>query len=99
MTCHGQPDAAGGEIFASCKISFMAKLSSAPLYPVNLTGGGIPVNLVLNKTPEGKFQIAKVNKPGGPQEADFDVLGEFPDEHSAREYARAQVEKDFPGLL
>lgn len=77
----------------------MAKLNSAPLYPVNLTGGGIPVNLVLNKTAEGKFQIARVNKPGGPQEGDFDVLKEFPDEHSAREYARSQVRKDFPGLI
>lgn len=78
---------------------FMAKLKSAPLYPVTLTGGGIPVNLVLNKTPEGKFQIAKVNKPGGPQEGDFDVLKEFQDESSAREYARSQVQKDFPGLI
>jgi hypothetical protein len=75
----------------------MAKLNSSPLYPVNLSGGGIPVNLVLNKTPEGKFQIARVNKPGGPQEGDFDVLKEFPDEHSTREYARSQVRKDFPG--
>ena len=63
----------------------MAKLNSAPLYPVNLSGGGIPANLVLNKTPEGKFQIARVNKLGGPQEGDFDVLKEFQDEHSARD--------------
>jgi len=59
------------------KISAMAKLNSAPLYPVNLSGGRIPVNLLLNKTPEGKFQIARVNKPGGPQEGDFDVLKEL----------------------
>ena len=77
----------------------MAKLTSAPLYPVTLTGGGIPINLVLNKTPEGKFQIAKVNKPGGPQEGDFDVLQEFEDEYSAREYARSRVHQDFPGLI
>ena len=31
-----------------------------------------------------------MNKPGGPQEGDFDMLKEFPDEHSAREYARSQ---------
>jgi hypothetical protein len=63
----------------------MAKLNSVPLYPVNLSGSGIPVNLVLNKTPEGKFQIAKVLKPGGPQEGDFQVLKEFDDELAARE--------------
>jgi hypothetical protein len=44
-------------------------------------------------------QPPRVNKPGGPQEGDFDVLKEFPDEHSAREYARSQVRKDFPGLI
>jgi hypothetical protein len=33
-------------------VKFGHELNSAPLYPVNLSGGGIPVNLVLNKTPE-----------------------------------------------
>jgi hypothetical protein len=77
----------------------MAKLRSVPLFPITLGGGGIPVNLCLNKRPEGKFQIAKVLKPGGPQEGEFELLKEFDDEYSAREYARSQVRKDFPGLI
>lgn len=35
--------------------------------------------------------IMTVNKPGGPQEGDFDVLKEFSDEHSAREYVQMCV--------
>ena len=77
----------------------MAKLSSAPLYPVNLLVGGIPANLCKNKTPDGKFQIARVLKPGGPQEGDFEVLWEGNSESEAEEFARIEAEKEFPGLL
>jgi hypothetical protein len=68
----------------------MAKLNSVPLYPINLSAGGIPVNLCKNKTPEGKFQIARVLKPGGPQEGEFEVLYEG-DESGADAFARQQV--------
>jgi hypothetical protein len=77
----------------------MAKLKSIPLYPVNLSVGGIPANLVKNRTPEGKFQIARVLKPGGPQEGDFEVLWEGDSESEAESFARTQVEKDSPGML
>jgi hypothetical protein len=77
----------------------MAKLQSAPLYPVNLSVGGIPANLCKNKTPEGKFQIAKVLKPGGPQEGDFEVIWEGYSEMEAEDFARREAEKVFPGLL
>jgi hypothetical protein len=75
----------------------MAKLNSAPLYPTTLVAGDIPVNLCLNKTPEGKFQIARVLKPGGPQEGEFEILYEG-DESGAREFARQLTDKEFPGL-
>jgi hypothetical protein len=78
---------------------FMAKLRSIPLYPVNLSVGGIPANLVKNKTPEGKFQVARVLKPGGPQEGEFELLWEGDSESEAEAFARTQVEKDSPGLL
>ncbi len=77
----------------------MAKLNSVPLYPISLPAGGVPTNLVLNKTPDGRFQIARVLKPGGPQEGDFEVLFTGEDEPSAREFARNQVRKDSPDLL
>lgn len=77
----------------------MAKLQSMPPYPVNLVVGGIPANLSKNRTPEGKFQIARVLKPGGPQEAEFEVLWEGDSEHEAEEFARHEAEKEFPGLL
>ena len=77
----------------------MAKLQSVPLYPVNLVVGGIPANLSKNRTPEGKFQIARVLKPGGPQEGEFEVLWEGDSEYEADEFARQEAEKAFPGLL
>jgi hypothetical protein len=77
----------------------MGKLNSAPLYPVNLSVGGIPANLCKNKTPEGRFQIAKVLKPGCPNEGDFEILWEGYSESEAEEFARMEAEKEFPGLL
>jgi hypothetical protein len=77
----------------------MAKLSSAPLYPVNLSVGGIPANLVKNRTPEGKFQIAKVLKSGGPRKGEFELLWEGESEEEAEAFARTQAEKEFPGIL
>jgi hypothetical protein len=78
---------------------FMAKLDSSPLYPVNLSVGGVPVNLVKNKTPHGVFQIARVLKSGGPREGDFAILWEGENESQADAFARTQVEIDSPGLL
>jgi hypothetical protein len=76
----------------------MAKLRSVPLYPVNLSIGGIPANLCKNKTPEGKFQVARVLKPGDPQEGEFEVLWEGDSETEAEDFARREAEKEFPGL-
>ena len=67
----------------------MAKLRSQPLYPTTLTMHGVPVNLCLNKTPEGKFQIARILKPGGPQEGEFDVLWEGDSQLEAEAFARS----------
>ena len=69
----------------------MAKLDSVPLYPVNLIADGLPTNLCLNKRPDGKFEIARVLKPGSPQEGEFEVLGQFENEQSAREFARSSA--------
>ena len=77
----------------------MSKLRSVPLYPVNLLVGGLPTNLCKNKTPDGKFQIVKVLKPGGPQEGEFQVLWEGDNEFEGEEFAKIEVEKTFPGLL
>jgi hypothetical protein len=77
----------------------MGKLRSVPLYPVSLSVGGIPANLCKNKTPEGKFQIAKVLKPGGPQEGEFEILWEGDSEAEAESFARMEAEKEFPGLV
>jgi hypothetical protein len=77
----------------------MAKLRATPWYPVNLSVGGVPVNLVKNRTPEGKFQIAKVLSPGGPGEGEFEVLWEGDSEAEAEAFALTQIEKESPGLL
>jgi hypothetical protein len=77
----------------------MAKLRSVPLYPVTLSVGGLPANLCKNKTPEGKFQIARVLKPGGPHEGEFEILWEGDREDEAEAFARIQAEKEFPGLV
>lgn len=77
----------------------MVKLRSVPLYPVTLSVGGVPANLCKNKTPEGKFQIARVLRPGGPQEGEFEVLWEGNSEDEAEAFARIQAEKEFPGLV
>ena len=69
----------------------MVKLSSQPLYPINLyDGNGNPANMVLNKTPEGKFQIARVLKPGLPTEGEFEVIYEHHSELYIRAWARTQ---------
>jgi hypothetical protein len=77
----------------------MSKLQSVDLYPVNLMVGGVPANLCKNKTPDGRFQIARVLKPGGPQEGEFEILWEGRSESEAEEFARLEAEKSFPGLL
>jgi hypothetical protein len=77
----------------------VAKLRSVALYPVNLSVGGIPANLCKNKTPEGKFQIARVFDNGGPQGAEFEVLWEGDSEAEAENFARREAEKAFPGLV
>jgi hypothetical protein len=77
----------------------MAKLSSAALYPISLSVADYPTNLVLNKTPEGKFQVARVLKAGGPQEREFEVLYTGDDEQGAREFARQEVARESPGLV
>ena len=75
------------------------KLDSAPLFPTNLSAGGIPTNLVLNKTPQGEYQIARVLAPGGPKEGEFEILFTASTEQECREFAREQIEMDMPGLL
>jgi len=72
----------------------MAKLDSVPGFPAMPP---VPTNLVLNKTSSGKFQIARVRQVGASQ--DFDILCTCDTDSEAREFARAQIEKDFPGLL
>jgi hypothetical protein len=69
----------------------MAKLRSQPLYPITLTARGVPVNLCKNRTPEGKFQIARILRPGGPQEGEFEVLWEGESEFEADAFARSQT--------
>ena len=69
----------------------MAKLRSVPLYPETLTMNGVPINLCLNKTPEGKFQIAKILRPGKPDEGEFEVIWEGDSELYARAFARTQT--------
>ena len=77
----------------------MAKLNSTPGFPINITANGIPVNLCKNRTPEGKLQIARVLKPGGPQEGEFEVLWEGDSEWEANAFSTQQIERDFPGLM
>jgi hypothetical protein len=79
------------------EFEIMAKLNSVPLYPIGLPAGDISVNLCKNKTPEGKFQIARVLQPGGPLEGEFEVLFEG-DEPGADAFARQLVDKEYPGL-
>jgi hypothetical protein len=77
----------------------MAKLDSVPLYPVNLSAGGVPLNLCKNKTPDGKFQIARILRPGGPREGEFEILWEGDSESEAEQFARMEAERSHPGLL
>lgn len=77
----------------------MAKLNSVPLYPVNLSAGGVPLNLCKNKTPDGKFQIARVLRPGSPQEGEFEILWEGDSESEAEQFARMEAERAHPGVL
>lgn len=74
------------------------KLESAPLYPVNISANGIPVGLVKNLTPHGKYQIARVRIPGGANESDHELL--FEGSHQACEqFLSREIERRFPGLL
>lgn len=74
------------------------KLQSADGYPVSIFAKGIPTNLVRNLTPEGKYQIARVLKPGKPTEGDFEILFEG-SQQECEKFLWQQVESDFPGLL
>ena len=74
------------------------KLDSAPLWPHAFNASGIPTNLLLNKTLDGEYQVARVLKPGGPTEGDFEILHRSQSEEECLTFLRAQVKKDFPGL-
>ena len=74
------------------------KLQSAPLYPKGVWVRGIPTNLSRNLTPDGKYQIVRVLKPGGPTEGEFEILFEA-SEQQCEHFLRQQIEKEFPGLL
>jgi len=74
------------------------KLQSQPLYPLNKAVRGIPTNMVLNLTPDGKFQVARVLNPGLPTEGEFEILFEG-SEQECESFWRDQVRKDFPGLI
>jgi hypothetical protein len=74
------------------------KLESQPLYPLSKYAKGILTNMVLNLTPDGKFQVARVLKPGGPAEGDFEVLLEG-SEIECENFWSNQVRNDFPGLI
>ncbi len=74
------------------------KLESKATYPVHKTANGIPTNMVLNQTPAGMFQIARVLRGGGADEADFEVLFEGTRE-DCENFWREQVRKGFPGLI
>lgn len=74
------------------------KIRSAPLFPVNKFANGIPTNFSLNMTPEGQFQAVRVLKPGLPDEGDFEILFEGTQE-ACEAFIRAQIHKEFPGLL
>jgi hypothetical protein len=66
---------------------------------VNLFVGGIPANLIKNRTPDGKFQIARMLPPGGLEEGSFEVLWEGDSEPEAEAFARTQIERESPGIL
>lgn len=53
--------------------------------------------MVLNLTPDGRFQIARVLKPGGPTEGEFEILFEG-SEQDCMGFWREQVRKELPGL-
>ena len=76
----------------------MAKLDSVPLFPKSLLfKGGMPTGHYM-KTPDGKFQVARVVKGGGASEADYEVLFTGPDEKSARDFLDDLVRKGLNGL-
>ena len=74
------------------------KLQSVAPYPINVLANGFPTNFVRNLTPDGKYQIARILKPGGADEAESEILFEG-SQDEAEAFLRAQIEKDFPGLL
>jgi|tagenome__1003787_1003787.scaffolds.fasta_scaffold18760857_1 hypothetical protein len=69
-------------------------LDSVPPYPTNLVENGIPTNHVLNRTPSGEFQIARVLK-----ESEFEILFTSQSLEECKDFWREQVEREFPGLL
>ena len=77
----------------------MAKLDSMPTYPITLIANGIPTPFVINKTKDGKFQIARVLKGGDASEADFEVLFTGLDQKSAKDFWLERVREEMPGLL
>lgn len=75
------------------------KLDSVPPYPTNLVANGIPTNHVMNRTPAGEYQIARVLQGGGANEADFEILFSSQSLEAAKDFWREHVEREFPGLL
>ena len=73
-------------------------LDSVPLWPQSFSANGIPTNFVLNQTPDGQFQVARVLLSGGPKEGDFEILFSSQSREECMSFLREQVEKDFPGL-
>ena len=73
------------------------KLASAPTYPITYSPG-MATNMVLNLTPDGKYQAARVLNPGASSEADFEVLFEG----TLQECDAAlqnMTHQEFPGLI
>ena len=74
------------------------KLQSVPPYPITVLVKAIPTNLARNLTPEGRYQIVRVLKPGAPTEGDFEILFQG-SKRECEDFLRRQVQKEFPGSV
>jgi hypothetical protein len=54
---------------------------------------GLPTGLLINKRPDGKFEVARLLKASDPRECDFEILHTCDGYQGAEEWAIEQLKK------
>jgi len=70
----------------------VAILNSVFPFPMDISRG-LPMGLLINKRPDGKFELARRLRPGHAQEGEFEILHTCDTYRDAENWAIEQLKK------